>query len=447
MLVDYEECILASGLPMNEIWLRIEKLRQNFNFLPCPEDRSCPDPQRIVYAEDVVHFVYPLAQPAQHAFDLVVRVLHVLKVPLPIQRTTVEHPTHFDAIEDVLAVLLRRTLTDCDRFDASLVELVRDFSCGPTFVPAHLGHEIYAGVQAQMLLLCASAMPAHRELLERQWLRLERLRLRLERFAGTPIGAERAKKLRAQVKDLLRREDNRNAIGLYTEYAELELELGQPTKMVTILRAAVAQSGLAAAWAERTEVAHACVVLAEWLMRGRDFGAATAVLCGLVLGEPQLCEPNAQLAEHKKLLAMRQLTEWVRELVAADRDAVAVQLEQHFREDATVTWAKAKVYVLLMVRGKRAAVEELKVLVRSYPEATARHRFVRERLYEVYADVVLVADRRGNESNLLVFEVLQSGLAEFPENLVLVRFAAMLQGQVSVKWAMVADFLVFFVIF
>lgn len=230
---------------------------------------------------------------------------------------------------------------------------------------------------------------------------------------------------------MLRRDDNRNAIGLYTEYAWLELELGQPDKMEAILRAAVAQSGLPEAMAERTEVAHACLVLAERLMRGREFAAATAVLCGLALGEAELLEPSAPVAEHKKLLAMRQLADWVRELVAADREAADVALEQHFREDAAVTWAKAKVYVLLMVRGKAAAVEELQVLVRSYPERNARHRFVRERLYEVYADVVLVADRHGNESNVLVFDVLQRGLAEFPENLVLVRFAAMLQGQVS----------------
>lgn len=103
ILVEYEEVILASGLPMNEIWLRVEKLRQNFYFLPCPEDRSCSDPQRIVFNEDVVHFIYPLSQ-RSFSFDLVVRVLHLLKIPLPIQRH--ENVSHFDAIEEVLSVLL-----------------------------------------------------------------------------------------------------------------------------------------------------------------------------------------------------------------------------------------------------------------------------------------------------------------------------------------------------
>lgn len=102
-LIEYEEVVLASGLPMNEIWLRIEKLRQNFYFLPCPEDRSCPDPQRIVFNEDIVHFVYPLSQ-RQFAFDLVVRVMHLLKIPLPVRSH--DHPSQFDAIEEVLSVLL-----------------------------------------------------------------------------------------------------------------------------------------------------------------------------------------------------------------------------------------------------------------------------------------------------------------------------------------------------
>lgn len=103
-LVDYEEVVLASGLPMNEIWLRIEKLRQNFYFLPCPENRSCPDPQRIVFNEDIVHFVYPLSAQRTLAFELVVRVMHLLKIPLPVGRH--DSVSHFDAIEEVLSVLM-----------------------------------------------------------------------------------------------------------------------------------------------------------------------------------------------------------------------------------------------------------------------------------------------------------------------------------------------------
>lgn len=444
VLVEYEEVILGSGLPMNEIWLRIEKLRQNYNFLPCPEDRTCSDPQRFVYNEDIVHFVFPLTQRAEHVFDLVMRVLHVLKVPMPVRRPH-EHGAHFDAIEDVLDVLLCGTLVDCSAFDAALCELVRDFSSGPTFVRTHLGHEIYTGVQTEVLLLCAEAMtaPEQRRILEWLWLRFERIQVRLERqLRGNITGGddadakERAKKLRSRVKNLLKRPENRNEMRFYIEYAALELELGEPTKSEAILCATIAQSGYESlAIAERSEVAHVCVALAEQRMRSRRFDGAVAVLAALALGDPlPLSEHSADvpIAEYKKLQAIQQLSEQSRVCIAAEREISSMPLEQHFAADPTVTWAKAKVYMLLMVRTKRAACDELDTLLRSVPEDNKRHRFLRERLYEVYADVVQFADRHGNESNRLVFDVLQRGLGEFADNLVLVRFAAMLQGQVSV---------------
>ncbi|KAG4079354.1 hypothetical protein HA402_008046 [Bradysia odoriphaga] len=111
LLIEYEEVILQSGLPMNEIWLRIEKLRQNFYFLPCPENRSCSDPQRMVFNEDIVHFVYPLAN-RSYAFNLMIIVLRLLKVPMPGHSlrecffTKQEHCSEFDSIEDILSGVL-----------------------------------------------------------------------------------------------------------------------------------------------------------------------------------------------------------------------------------------------------------------------------------------------------------------------------------------------------
>lgn len=446
VLVEYEEVILASGLPMNEIWLRIEKLRQNYNFLPCPEDRTCSDPQRFVYNEDIVQFVFPLTQRTEYVFDLVIRVLHVLKVPLPLRRR--EHGAHFDAIEDVLDVVLRRTLVDCDAFDAALCELVRDFSSGPTFVRTHLGHEIYTAVQTEVLLLCAEAMaPAQRLILELLWLRFERIQVRLERAllttttstaaAAADEAQVRTKKLRSRVKNLLKRQENRNEMRFYIEYAMLELELGDVSKADGIFHATIAQSGYESlAIEQRTEVAHVCVAWVEQLMRRRRFADAAGVLAALALGGPlpaSSCDGSTiPIAEYTKLQAIQQLSEQCRTTIAADREVSDMPLEQYFCDDATVTWAKAKVYMLLLVRTKRAACDELDVLLRSLPEPDSRrHCFVRERLYEVYADVVQFADRHGNESNRLVFEVLQRGLTEFPDNFVLVRFAAMVQGQVS----------------
>lgn len=447
-LVEYEEVVLASGLPMNEIWLRIEKLRQNFYFLPCPEDRSCPDPQRIVFNEDIVHFVYPLSQ-RTFSFDLVVRVLHMLKIPLPIQRH--DNVSHFDAIEEVLSVLLFKVNTlfrkknhqrsyllihfhiqpflDCPAFDVSLVELIREFSSGPSFVRTHIGHEIYTNVLTEFLFLFAEALPQHRIVFLRIWMRFERILIAQERLLTNDVPADRCKKLRSQIKSLLKREENRNEIVLYTEYAMIENELGDSSKADAIFQASIAQSE-----ATSQESASACVAYVELLMQRRHFNKAMDVLVALALNDDSTRTASEPIPEYRKLQARKSLAEKCKAHLDAIRETtVELELDQVFCDSPVVTYIKAKVYFLVMTKSKNEAIQEIEVALRSVPEPTPMHRFVRERLYELYANVLQVIDGRGHSANLLLFNVLRRGLDEFPDNLVLVRFAVTLEGQVNIN--------------
>ena len=94
-LIDYEELVLKSELPMNELWWRIEKLRSICNFLPVinansanPDDIAS-DPQRFVFNEDIFSFTFPIQNPA-YKFDFFMMVLNLLKYPF-VNKQSIKH--------------------------------------------------------------------------------------------------------------------------------------------------------------------------------------------------------------------------------------------------------------------------------------------------------------------------------------------------------------------
>lgn len=150
---------------MNEIWLRIEKLRQNYNFLPCPSTSNYSDPQRIVFNEDICYFIYPLAN-KENCFALIIIILRLLKIPFLSTSSlrnrflfdASQNLSEFDAIEDILGVCLHKTTSlfvDSLNFDLTLYELVKEMILGPSFLSANIGHEIYLKTIVDILTLCS----------------------------------------------------------------------------------------------------------------------------------------------------------------------------------------------------------------------------------------------------------------------------------------------------
>lgn len=434
-LIEYEEVILASGLPMNEIWLRIEKLRQNFYFLPCPEDRSCADLSRIVFNEDIVHFVYPLAN-REYTFNLIVIIMKLLKIPLPghsLQHcffTRQENISEFDAVEDVLPIFLQKPFLDYTQFDAVLFDLIKDFSVGPSYITTNLGHELYLSVVTEFLMLFADSMETaqRRNIFWLLWLKFERILLRLDNFLDktTP---EKLKKLRSKIKNLLRRDENRNALVFYTEYALIEYELGDVTKMESIFQAALGETRPSDDDYARSDFYAAHIAYVELLIRERKFGKALAVLCSLAAGGA-LDVTSEDVSDTRKLVALKQLEAVLSNLIFIERNVVIMELEQCFLPDYLISALKAKLYFLLLVRSKQESIKEIEILLRTFPERNNRHAFVRESLYEVYANIIQVPTKNGHDANTLLFDVLRRGLEEFPNNLTLCRIGATMEGQV-----------------
>lgn len=94
-LIEYEELVLQSELPMNELWWRIEKLRSICNFLPvinahsASPDDIASDPQRFVFNEDVFGFSFPI-QNLAYKFDFLMMTLNLLKYPF-MNKQSIKH--------------------------------------------------------------------------------------------------------------------------------------------------------------------------------------------------------------------------------------------------------------------------------------------------------------------------------------------------------------------
>lgn len=460
ILIEYEEVILKSGLPMNEIWLRIEKLRQNFYFLPCPADRTCSDPQRIIFTEDIFHYVYPLSN-REHSFHLTILILQLLKVPLTglndeqhwpsemVSREDLGYSAEFDSIEEILPIFLKTTINQpVPLFDMVLIEMLKDFSVGPTYIPTAIGYELYLNCIIEIMLLCAEsfesyATNARRNIILLLWLRLERVILMVHKLMGK-WSADREKRLRTKIKNLMKRDENRNCVVLYNEYALIEYECGRLETMETVFMAAISNStreeDLSAWWATY-------VNFVEVLMREKRLPQALSMLIALALGEVNVEQASTanstestSISPARALLAMKKLNDSLGNLVYIERNVSIMEIEQYLLPDHLICTIKAKIYFLMLWKeAKESAIDQIEYLIRTFVEKSVRHTFIREQLYELLVNVIqylgdtdsAAVDGRHNTwlSGAHSFELMQRALDEFPSNLLIAKSLVLLESQ------------------
>lgn len=78
-----EEMVLMSRLPLNQLWLRTESLRENCHWISVSKDQLelVGDSRRFVVPEDVADFVHPILSKDSN-FRISIYSLLCLKVPL-----------------------------------------------------------------------------------------------------------------------------------------------------------------------------------------------------------------------------------------------------------------------------------------------------------------------------------------------------------------------------
>lgn len=454
-LIEYEEIVLKSGLPMNEIWLRVEKLRQNYYFLPCPLDRSCSDPQRVVLNEDIYNYIYPLTN-REHVFSLVIIILRLLKIPLldncrlklsifnSYDGSNCDNLCDFDCIEEIMPIFLHRTIFHANKiFDDIIWAMIRDFSIGPSFITTHIGHELYIKYLSEVLLQCAECFsnqneqPYKRNIFVLLLLRLERIVMAFDMYMNK-WNDDKTKRLRTKIKNLLKREENRNCLVFYVEFAQIEYDLMRIEQSEHIYIAAISQSNPTVENdCTRSEYWYVCISLIEMFMREQKVIKALNLLNAMAFGQKIDAKDfeSRENSEANNLLASVKLEDRLKDACFIEKNVSIMNVEQSFQPDYLICLIKANIYHKLIWRkAKDDAVKQMEVLLKTFIEKNMRHDFIRERLFEIYADLMLFKLTNnphsvGLASEKSTFTVICRGIEEFPTNMYLLKCATLCHNQ------------------
>ncbi|XP_036341492.1 LOW QUALITY PROTEIN: nuclear exosome regulator NRDE2-like [Rhagoletis pomonella] len=441
-LIEFEELVLQSGLPMNEIWLRVEKLRQGFNFLPFPDKIKCNDPQRIVFNEDICHYIYPLNS-RDNAFYLILLILRLLKVPfIQCEGMAERFSAHLeqigesDAIEDTLTVCIQRNFAISQElqreFQKGIYTLAKEMAVSPTFLSSTIGHDIYIRCISSFLLECAATYSnidkRKRDLFIVLWCRFERLLLILER-CGSKMNSEYIKEGRKRFKNLLKQSPNRNVLLLYTEFAIYEFEsLDQSKNMDSVTH--IFENLIASHSADETQASDLCytyVTFAEMLIGNGRQSNALQILISYALGSKS--QNDESIGSGKKLAALQKITEKLEQYIAIEKNVEVMVLEQYLLPDYTVSLLKVRVLIQCLIGQKLDAIKYMNKLLNIFRGINDRHRFLREQILELYVAALQITCPNCVVPNALVRDKVFAALAEFPRNLFLLQHCGMLSSQ------------------
>ncbi|KAL9911004.1 nuclear exosome regulator NRDE2 [Glossina fuscipes fuscipes] len=431
-LVEYEELILQSGLPMNEIWLRIETLRQGFNFLPFPgEGNKCSDPQRIVFNEDVCHYVYPLKS-KENSFRLLLIIVKLLKIPfIQTDCLAAQFEGDSDAVEETLATCLKRHFTSSidhskehDEFLRGICELSKELAVCPTFLSNTVAHELYSRCLKNFLLNCATAYEGIDERKRLSflmlWCRFERLLLTLETLTKK-VTPEFIKNGQSRFKSLLKQKINRNVFHLYVEFALYEIESNSKSETIenifqNVISAYKQEENLA------SELCHAFVTYAEVLIGWGKNEEASQLLSTYSLGLEY--DPKAvPLKSSRKLAALKLLHSKLEDNINIEKHVEIMVLEQHLIPDYTISLLKSYTLLQYTLEQKQEALTYLDTLLSIFHKNSEneRHNFLREQIHELYTVLLQLPGGNNYASHTFIMERIFTALKEYPHNLFLLQ--------------------------
>ncbi|KAH8416610.1 hypothetical protein KR222_011001, partial [Zaprionus bogoriensis] len=461
-LVDYEELVLRSGMPMPEIWTRIERLRQAYNFLPYPQLRGTAeeaasaglDPQRCIYTDDVCHYIYPLKS-KENTLHLLLLTVQLTKLPFVRSDCLAERLCaridqigDSEAIEMLLASLGERhsyalPATRAADYTDAMLQLAKELYVSPSFLPHSIGHELYAQCLSSLLLKCSEAFTDAKDELKRRvfvvlWCRFERLRLLLLKLSGK-LSEQYVREARQRHRQLLRLDCNRQVTSFYTELAMFEYEAQADGELKTAaFRVLDNILGMHPVDADNVELLHAVVVYAEMLLSCEQRERALHMLSCLALQQPLKSSADRSIAVQPATVLAHSRQQLDAALAAAVQDAAktagsAMPLEDYFRPNKLMLLLHAHCLLLCLLGQCTEANELLQHLLRNplfaHEEADAeltRCRFLREKLRElqlVIMQLPLVWPQhfRVARPAYPLVGMLEQSLLEFPRNLPLLQ--------------------------
>ncbi|EFN76434.1 UPF0614 protein C14orf102-like protein [Harpegnathos saltator] len=253
-LIGMEEMVLMSRLPLNQLWQRTESLRENYHWISVNRDELelVGDSRRFVLPEDVADFVHPILSRNSN-FQMAIYSLLCLKVPLlPCRDYYLKELSLKDfhwEVESLEALLpfmypMVGEMAGHDQRKDLLKDILEGrLTSGPQYVKFHPAQEPYLDFVRKVFHTIAESLPSlQRTSIYVWWLRLERLLVSLGK--DEPLKHDsKGKKLRTTLKEFLKKDENRNNLYFYKEYALIELEMGRFSNCVNILETAIQSQG------------------------------------------------------------------------------------------------------------------------------------------------------------------------------------------------------------
>uniref|UniRef100_A0A182PN55 Uncharacterized protein n=1 Tax=Anopheles epiroticus TaxID=199890 RepID=A0A182PN55_9DIPT len=453
-LIEYEECILKSGLPMNEIWLRVELLRSAFHYLPFEGGRLASDPQRMVLTDDVVGYVYPLINKSR-AFELILTTLKLMKFPFAQQYDHDEEESYeMDYAEQLLPLFLH---PGRDRsLDSPFYAFIKQLSVAPSYIRANIAHEAYLELVRKCLALAIDHFEGTESaILLTLYLQLERILVCEEKVLsqgdGKPVPLEdaKAKTVRARVKHMLKHthSSNQNSLPVYAEYGLLEYEMtglsGACRKIFsTSVQVYCSNEGTEDDIEANNDLFHLVLTVVELLLLEGLKDEAIKALTNLVLKRHEITFENTNhsltVSDTMKLSALQKLSDRVNRAVRhesqPDAEQSNTQTEHYFVSNPMVTSIKAYVVYLALIRSNLAeATKQLETFLYLFNDpSNARQKMLRQRLFEIYLqlfEIARLSRKQGHQpapsEGLRSFlDVVDRTLNEFPSNLYVLRLVA-----------------------
>ncbi|XP_055624217.1 nuclear exosome regulator NRDE2 [Toxorhynchites rutilus septentrionalis] len=433
-LIEYEELILKSGLPMNEIWLRIEKLRSAFHFLPFGGTNMCSDPQRMVLHEDVIGFVYPLIN-KEYSFDLVILILKLMKYPFEssaFERCTVFKPEPYesDHAEQLLPLLL--DLNRNRKVDSVVMNLIKELCTPPSFINTNLAFESYLDVMRELLISASEYFSDEKNIaLLLLYLKLERILIVNDKTMEN-LNDERKKSCRGRIKKLLKNSKYQNELEFYVEYGLIEYEMeGFGTSCMKIFNTSIQMFCSAEDRSDDNDLFTLVLRLTEILLKENRKTEAIHLMTKLALNPNEISlNPSDSVGDPSKLLALQKLKDRANHHLQEDDHGEHMLLEQYFRPNPTVNSLKVYLYYMALIKSKAETIRKIDGFLFHFNNVdNQRHAYIREQIFEIYLKILEF--RLDEFSNIGFMQVIDRVLHEYPDNLNAIRLCTFSE---SLSW-------------
>ncbi|XP_077293910.1 nuclear exosome regulator NRDE2 [Arctopsyche grandis] len=430
-LIDEENKIISSGLPMHEIWSRIELLRSKLQWLPSTIESD--DPQRIVFSTDFADFIKPVSQKA-NMFAMTVNILRLLKIPLlpATHETTVCMKGNGYLIEwendniETCLPFLYTIISSLERIDTLklkiLTNIVKDFAEEPNYLSAT---NQYFKFINNIMMQCSRWFDGDEQTaILLWWIRLLRTLLTMISLDSSDV-TEMQKiiaNFRKFIKDVLKL--HRDNVCIYKEFSIFEAHFSGFEKGLVIVEACL----LALPHNRSLSRVHLCRSIVEMILEknfrtDESISKATSILVALSSDEAI----NQQVNESSLNVALGKYMEYTDtslwEVSNFDRE---ILLTEYMMPDMKSDWICCHGWLIYLTQPFQSLKQFYnKIMIATHVEKLDRNSLdakrktqLRENFLQWYISIIRSDIRVHSEiaRDKLIQKVLQQGIEEFPFN-------------------------------